>query len=185
VKKYTVRDLKRVIKESLENPRVISEISEYEKEKEDSLDIQVDRFLSQYESNANKSKNENFDFRSFTKMLLEKEDEKDSEEDSKEDEIGSELKKLSLDDISVETFASDVARLVDNYNNLLEIKTTIIKRAKNFLLKNYQVEVAKQFVEVLNDTFDISIERSNKIAPAQARAGGSDEAGGGFSGGSE
>jgi hypothetical protein len=185
-KRIKVSDLRKLIRESLKTKKnVLREISEYEKEKEDSLDIQVDRFLTQYESEASRSKNEGLDFRSLTrKFLLEAEDEdkKDEEADEepeKESPAEIEAKKISAEEIDVDSFTSSVVRLIENYNNLLEIDTTIAKRAKNFLLKNYEVEAARQFEETLQNTYDMSLgEKSGILAPAQSRAGGSDEGGG-------
>lgn len=189
-KRIKISELKRLIRESLKiKKNVLKEIAEYEREKEDSLDIQLDRFLTQYESEASRSKNEGLDFRSMTRnFLLEAEDDEESEDDAEvpEEESPSEVeaKKISVDEIDIESFTSSVVRLIENYDNLLEIDTTIAKRAKNFLLKNYEVEAARQFEETLSNTFDMSLgEKSGILAPAQSRAGGSDEAGIGGGGG--
>lgn len=189
-KRIKVSDLKKLIRESLKHKKnVLREISEYEKEKEDSLDIQVDRFLTQYESEASRSKNEGLDFRSLTrKFLLEAEDDEDEEapadKPEKESPAAIEAKKIPADEIDLDSFTSSVVRLIENYNNLLEIDTTIAKRAKNFLLKNYEVEAARQFEDTLQNTYDMSLgEKSGILAPAQSRAGGSDEAGSSGGGG--
>lgn len=189
-KRIKISELKKLIRESLKAKKnVLKEIAEYEREKEDSLDIQLDRFLTQYESEASRSKNEGLDFRSMTRNFLsEAEGDEESEDDAEETEEESpseiEAKKISVDEIDIESFTSSVVRLIENYDNLLEIDTTIAKRAKNFLLKNYEVEAARQFEETLSNTFDMSLgEKSGTLAPAQSRAGGSDEAGIGAVGG--
>lgn len=185
-KKIKVKDLKRIIKESFNRDILLNEdVSALEREKEDSVDNQIDRFLLQYE-NESQDLAESKNYRDFVKkFLLEAEDE---DKDKNEKEV--EEKKISADKIDIDSFTSSVVRLIENYDNLLELKTTIAKRAKNFLIKHYELEVAKQFEDILAETFEITIgDKQGLLAPAQSRAGGSDEAGftggGGFGGEAE
>lgn len=110
-------------------------IDSQEHEKDASLDNQVDRYFAQYEKDSQQSDDL---------------DEADDEEEKKE---------LSIDNIDVESFANNVARLIENYDHLLEVRSTIARRAKNFLMKNYDSNVVDTFVSVMEDDFDISIDK--------------------------
>lgn len=179
-KKINLKDLKKIIRQNLQN------LLKEEKQKEelkDSLDQQVDDFFSDYESQAKISKNESVDFRLMTRDFLSSSSKNLFEAEKEEDEDASDEKKLTLENLDVENFASNVVRLIDNYDSLLEVRNTITRRAINFLNKNYEPSVAKEFELVLEDQHDISVGKSNIEkqdeefpAPAADRAGG---AGGG------
>lgn len=138
-------------------------------QKQDSLDAQVDRFLMSYEKEAKGAKTEGFNFRSMTRRFLneaEGDEEGDEGEQGSGDEGGGEDEadpesqvdeptKLSLDDIDVNSFASSVARLIDNYDSLLEVRDTLVRRASKFLSKNYDSQVVSNFESVLRDEYDI------------------------------
>lgn len=131
-------------------------------QKQDSLDAQVDRFLMSYEKEAKGAKTEGFNFRSMTRRFLNEAegDEEEGDEKGEDDEAEAEPQvdeptKLSLDDIDLNSFASSVARLIDNYDSLLEVRDTIVRRASRFLGKNYDSQVVSNFESVLRDEFDI------------------------------
>ena len=152
--------------------------SKSEKEKgEDSLDSQIDSFLASYEREAKSSKKEGFNFRLLTRRFLTEAEDEDKKKDKKDEE---EPEKMSADDIDVDSFADNVVRLVDNYDSLLEVRDAICRRAVNFLLKNYEKEVADSFKEALSEQHDIEIGKSKSeledekfIAPPAACAGNS------------
>lgn len=127
------------------------EVGEKDKkeEGEDSLDDQIDRYLVDYEVESKASKNEGKDFRMMVRRFL-----SEAEDDKKKDE---EAKKLSAEDIDVEAFVNNVIRLIDNYDSLLEVRNTILRRAANFLLKGYEPDVAQAFKESLLDQHGIEI----------------------------
>jgi len=162
--------LRRIIAEEIK--KVILESSEKEL-KEDSVDLQIDSYFVDYESEAKRLKAEGTDFRRLTRQfLLEAEDDKESKEDKKD---SADKKKLSVEDIDLENFAVGVVRLIDNYDSLLEIKLTIAKRATNFLLKNYDALIAKEFKEILSEQFDIFVDHPEQadepyLAPPADRA---------------
>jgi len=174
-----------------------------EKEKgEDSLDAQIDNYLASYESEAKLLKKEGRDYRSLVRRFLteagdDEEEEKDDEEDKKEDEDAEEEKgdeekdeggedeekeepkKLSLEDIDPGSFADSVVRLIENYENLLEVRNTILRRASNFLAKTYEKDVIDSFKESLAERHGIELNKSSfekeeeYVAPNAARAGSS------------
>ena len=168
-RKINSQDLKKIIREQIRNVLLEEAVK---KELQDSIDQQVDDFLISYESDAKVKKNEGFDFRSMTRSFLSTtsrnllEAEGDEEEEQPADEAGDEAKpkekkKLSAEDIDIEEFASNVVRLIDNYDSLLEVRNTLARRAVNFLSDNYSLDVVSQFKIVLEDEHDISIGKSN------------------------
>ena len=151
----------------------------------DSLDSQIDKYLSDYEAEAKNAKNENLDFRMLTRRFLIEagEDEESDEEDKGDEEGGEETEadkepeKLAAEDINVKSFVTDVMRLVDNYDSLLEVRNTILRRAVNFLAKNYDTDVVDGFNSELLETYGVEIGKSQKDeeedhqAPSAAEAG--------------
>ena len=132
-----------------------------DKEKQDSLDAQVDKLLLDYEKESRSSKNEGRDFRMMTRrFLIEAEDDEESDDKKDEDKEGSEEAQLTEEDIDIENFLSSVMRLVDNYDALLEVRNTILARAVNFLLKGYEPAVATAFKESLMDSYGMEIGKS-------------------------
>jgi len=160
--------------------RTLNEVGEKEKEDgEDSLDNQIDRFFSNYESESRVSKMEGLDFRMMTRRFLIEADEE--EKDEKEEEMKPE--KLRSEDIDVENFLNNVMRLVDNYDALLEIRNTILRRAVNFLIAGYEPDVAQLFKDSLLDSYGLEIGKSKSDiedeefeVPAADRAGSSPSA---------
>lgn len=137
-------------------------------EGEDSLDAQVDKYLVSYESEAKLSKNEGLDFRSMTRRILTEKD----EEGTDKDKPAEEPKKLSIEDLDVKSFVADVVRLVDNYDALLEVRNTILRRAVNHLVKNYEGDVAESFKEELLESYgmEIGVTQSEKQDKAEFQA---------------
>jgi flagellar biosynthesis GTPase FlhF len=144
--KGVLKSLARLLRESNED--------DVEQKGEDSLDSQVDRYFSEYESEAKNVKNEGRDFRMLTRRLLREETE---DSDEKEKDEKSDVGKLTIDDINIKSFVTDVIRLVDNYDNLLEVKNTILRRAANYLTKNYESDVVSSFKEELLESHGVEI----------------------------
>lgn len=147
-----------------------------EKEGEDSLDTQVDRFLSDYESEAKSSKKEGKDWRMTVRRILEAEEDAPTALDS-----------MSSNDIDVSSFTNSVIRLIENYDSLLEVKNTILRRAVNFLEKSYDNDVIAAFKDALKDEHGIEIGKSksdveDEFAAPPAGAAGPIGAGGGAGG---
>ena len=208
--------LRRILKESqavfLERNNFLFEddtISHRTGESGDSLDSQVDRYLAQYEDDAKKGDQpsvdqmESLEWRSLVRGQLITEEGQDDDQTSGEDddlatpddedagaeagiEGGDEPKKLSIDKIDVESFANSVVRLIENYESLLEVRSTLQRRAIAFLEKVYDEEVVDAFKNTLRDDHGLvagedqgSIESDKFPAPAVDRANGSAAPGGG------
>lgn len=172
------RNLKSLLSENFRS--LLSEESKVKEEPGDSLDSQVDKFLIDYESEAKRAKNEGLDFRMMVRHLLREEDE-EAADDSKdaEDEVSS---ASSPDDIDMGSYVASVMRLVDNYDNLLEVRNTILRRAKNYIAKNYQKEALEIFDDNLRETYGMEVgetksEKQDRFQPPKAGAAG--PAGGG------
>ena len=165
-----LNQLRKLIAEEVK--RNLSEIAEKQEDGEDSLDSQVDRYLSDYESESRVSKMEGKDFRMMVRRFLSEAEGDEEKKDEKEPE------KLKAEDIDVESFLGSVMRLVDNYDALLEVRNTILRRAVNFLVKGYEPAVAEAFKENLLDVYGMELGKSKSEveddefqAPTADRAG--------------
>ena len=173
-KKLRINDLRKIIIE--ETKKVLLEAEKEKEEKgEDSLDAQIDSYFSDYEAEGKNSKNEGLDFRSFVRRFL-----REAEEAEESDENQEEKTKLTSEDIDIDSFVNNVVRLVDNYDSLLEVRNTILRRAVNFLLKGYEVDVVDSFKESLLERHGLEVgqskydhESEDFQAPAADRAGAS------------
>ena len=164
-------DLRKIISEEIKSKRHLLEAKEEKEDGEDSIDGQLDKYFAEYESEAKNSKNEGLDFRSFVRRFLTEADEEEEEPADEEpteepadeepaDEEPEEPEKLTIEDIDIGSFVADVMRLVDNYDSLLEMRNTILRRATNFLFKNYEKNVAESFKEDLLESYGIEIGKS-------------------------
>lgn len=61
-------------------------------------------------------------------------------------------------EINLETFASEVARLIENAEYLLDVKGTILKMAENYVKNAYSEEAADSLLEILDSEYDITAE---------------------------
>lgn len=190
----SIGDLKKMLREALLREDDSAELKE---DGNDSLDSQVDRFLGQYEGEAKSAKAEGRDFRMLTRRILneagEDEDEGGDDEDAGADDAGDdaadagEPAKMSMDDIDIDSFANSVVRLVENYDSLLEVRSTLARRAINFISKSYEPEVVEALKQVLRDDHGLIPGESEETmdderfpAPGADRAG---DGGGGAGGG--
>lgn len=60
--------------------------------------------------------------------------------------------------INTDKFAENVARLIDNYDSLLDIVPVLINRASNYVRKNYGEQVVDQMLEKLRINHGIDLE---------------------------
>lgn len=194
-----IGDLKRILREGamLEDDSTSHE----EGASGESLDAQVDRFLAQYETDAKKGDDgtasadqmEALDWRDLVKgRLIVEAGEGDKDDEDKGDAAPGAEGLTGASDrpgpevIDVERFANDVVRLIDNYDSLLEVRNTLVRRATAFLKKNYSDEVVKDFEDTLRDDHSIAagedrgeIDADKYPAPTADRANGSAAPGGG------
>jgi len=85
----------------------------------------------------------------------------------------------------MESFVNSVVRLIENYDSLLEVRSTIARRAMNFIAKSYEPDVVESLKRTLRDdhglvpgesALDVSDEEFQ--APPADRAGASPGGGG-------
>jgi len=73
---------------------------------------------------------------------------------------------------NVRNFAQSVARLVLNYESLLDPRTTILNRARAYIEKNYDAGVARQMMEILEAQFQLTPRSSGDNTVQAPVAGG-------------
>jgi len=184
--KISVKQLRQLLREEV---LIEADKKMTEESGEDSIDMQIDRYFSDFEAEAKSLKKEGFNWHSITRRLLEaEEDEEGEEEEEEEDEDEEDKPKASpegtLEDINVESFVNSVVRLIDNYDSLLEVRNTILRRASNFLNKNYKSDVVDAFNDYLSNEHGMEIGKSSdELASEKFIAPISDRAGGGGGGG--
>lgn len=90
-------------------------------------------------------------------------------------------------DIDISIFASDVARLVMNYDSLIDMEALIIAKSENYLLDKYDQETADYFIELMDVEHDMrshdtpAIDSQNEVpeSPPAVGSGFATQAGGG------
>ena len=60
--------------------------------------------------------------------------------------------------IDMDNFASNVARLISNYHNLIDMEMVIFNKAKSFLEDKYGPETVDELETILSSRYDIEIE---------------------------
>lgn len=166
-------ELARLLREAEEEPKKESG--------EDSIDDQIDKYLSQYESQAKEDSKEKFESVSYEKMTHDWRSLTEAEDEDKKDE---KPEKTKLEEVNMGSFVSDVMRLVENYDSLLEIKNTILRRAANYLSTNYEADALQAFKEELLESYGVEIgqseaEKQDEFQPPKAGAAGPMGGGGG------
>lgn len=169
----TLKELARLLREAEEEPKKESG--------EDSIDDQIDKYLSQYESQAKEDSKEKFESVSYEKMTHDWRSLTEAEDEDKKDE---KPEKTKLEEVNMGSFVSDVMRLVENYDSLLEIKNTILRRAANYLSTNYEADALQAFKEELLESYGVEIgqseaEKQDEFQPPKAGAAGPMGGGGG------
>jgi len=87
-------------------------------------------------------------------------------------------------DLDIEQFATDVARLIQNYETLLDIESAIYYRAIALLERNYSEETAMAFKDIMQQRYqfdfdDIRDDPTENEAPLALGAAGEGGGGGG------
>lgn len=160
----------------------------------DSIDAQIDKKFIEYENESKHAKTEGIDYRAMAYRILYEAGEEgdDKEAGGGEDDLADDLAgggdegggeetdtaaMLTLNDIDIYEFASSVARLIDNAENLLEFRDTIMKRSMNYLKKSYDATVLEQYTEVMDKQFDLvvgedDVDKEFEITPPPAVGAG-------------
>jgi hypothetical protein len=194
---------------TLETPDISDSLSE----KEASVDLKIDRYLMQYEKEAvpledqekekappNKLSPLTERKRNLYSILFEQDaPAADAGGDDAGGDAGgggggetpepcAEAPVAPVPDINIRRFAEGIARLVNNYQTLIDPKTIILNRAMYYISKNYSPRLAKEMMSILERDFDLTPKTKSEVqaeyppAPRQANAG-PDSGGGVPSGG--
>lgn len=142
-----------------EEGEVMPTQEEADADRGDSVDAQIDRYLTDYENEAkNAVQSEGVSFRTMFQQFLNEagEETQDTGETGGED-IGTAIEQP---EINIESFTDSVVRLIDNYDSLLEVRDTIAKRAMKFLEKAYSEDVVNSFKDQLREQYDIELDKS-------------------------
>lgn len=127
----------------------------------DSVDMQVDKFLLDADPSGQKTQQESRRDRSQWLHEAEGGAPPSPAPDAAGDNVADPntgkpqqpAKKLDL-----VSFASDIARLVEKSDNLLDVKGAIVRRALNYVSKNYDPKQAKDVAQILENNFGVSAE---------------------------
>ena len=143
-----------------------------------SVDDQIDALILRYESSSLQSKEESSSLlESLTnkslRFLFEQEEVEEAEEEPEEDSppeapTGSEVvnsktkaSKQIIPNLNIDQFANRTVRLINNPDSLLDIKTAIINRVKNFLDENYGDQFVTKYLDILEEEYGIETEEFN------------------------
>ena len=139
----------------------------HEEAPEDSLDNQIDAYLVKYEKDAlGESLDPWVDWSSRAVSVLREEEVADRGNVDPEDD----------EEFNIDIFAQKVARLMNNYDSLLDIPGALRDRAMNYLEQYYGKNVADEFLEILDNQHDISFDDKDEYPlqgpPAQGAGPG-------------
>jgi hypothetical protein len=134
-----------------------------------SVDDQIDSILINFESESTVVQ-EKYSLISSLQFLFEQEAEEASTEEASTDETDkpdantegsedvdvSEPTKPDKAPLNLNEFAANVARLVDNHENLLDVRTVIITRALNYIKENYDESSSESLRDLLESQYNVS-----------------------------
>lgn len=69
------------------------------------------------------------------------------------------LYEVAADDIDLKHFANNLARLVKNYDTLMDMESIILNKAYSYIQNNYGDDTVKALKDTLEQDFDIEVER--------------------------
>lgn len=127
-----------------------------------SLDSQVDHYLIEYEKAAGKAKKasaqtEGRDYgRRMTRSFLLREADEDPQAALPAD-VGGPAERGAVD---IESFAGSVARLIENFESMVEVRKTVLRRAEGFLRKAHSDDDVQRFMDSMRDQHGVDPEES-------------------------
>lgn len=153
--------------------RHVVRLLESKQELGDSIDTQIDSYLSNFFQQSSEVTESKFKLRA----LLEEKDDEEAEE-SDEPVQPATPPKQGLNTIDVAEYAQNVARLIDNVESMLEFRSTIAQRAINFLSKTHSDDVIVALKDALREQHSIEpgktkqeTEDDNFVPPFGERSG--------------
>lgn len=127
----------------------------------DSIDLELDALFVDFEEEARKS------------AVVNKADE------SIEESVYRRLFEVSSEDIDLHNLAANVARLVKNYQNLIDWESVILNKAESFVNNHYGEDSARVLMDILEDEYDIGRASKEEDLPETPIAVGATSAGAG------
>ena len=210
LKQLVLNEMSRILNEQDADDVEANERSETSRPSLSSADDQIDSFILKFENNSIKkdsddlyiSINESLADLSLGTLLEQEEEEgEDPEADAPDDadppapaadddlptsdDISAVLPAVDIPKppLDMDAFAKRIARLVMNYDTLLDLPTVIINRAINFIDEHYDSADVETLKQILDTEFDFNIEGERDIPTAPlavgAWAGGTGGGGGG------
>jgi hypothetical protein len=140
----------------------------YHELEDDSLDVKLDNYFVDSENGGKEDMGESW--------LREAEDDPPTPQ-GREAPAGAEVPKgpdISKEEMKIDAagFARDVAHLIENFTNLMDVKGIVLRRALNYVGKKYGKEQSKTVKDVLETQFGVySDEKEEPQAPGAANAG--------------
>jgi hypothetical protein len=127
----------------------------------DSIDQELDALFVDFEEEARKS------------AVVNKTDE------SIEESVYRRLFEVSSEDIDLHNMAANVARLVKNYQNLIDWESVILNKAESFINNHYGEDTARVLMDILEDEYDIGRAAKEEDLPETPIAVGATSTGAG------
>jgi hypothetical protein len=139
----------------------------------DSVDAQIDNQLALYEKRSSSSSAESVEesVGLSLKLILEADEPAEGDEAApagdespEHDDVdgdagaGEQAAEITKPDLDMNSFALAVARLVENYDKLLDVQSVIITRAKKYVEENYDTAVAGDLIVVLERDHGVSLD---------------------------
>lgn len=147
-----------------------------------SVDMKIDKYFLQYEREASPSQEfgtsglvESLKGKSLASWLFEADDATDMPPEAPPPDLGGGDSPMGPGDaggapeggetaeepvptpnLNLNLFATQLSRLINNYDTLLDPKTVILNRAKVYIQKNYNLTMATELLAILEKQFGIS-----------------------------
>ena len=87
------------------------------------------------------------------------------------------------EELDLERFSSEVARLVKNYTSLLDMEKMLVNKAREFVITRYGEEAEKDLLNILGDKHDIDVVSPNEPPTSELETPTAVGAGAGGAGG--
>lgn len=166
--KLKVGTIRKLIREALREAEDAPQPAQWTDMADASFDVKIDNYLVEGEAPKDPMV-EDYD------MLEADEDDAAAEEDAEagEDPESKLPANQPEEKIDVNNYCREVARLVENFENLMDTKGIVLRRALNFVGQKYGKEQAETVKGVLETQFGLHLsdEEEEPTAPAADRAG--------------
>lgn len=169
--KIRLGELRKIIYEALEEAEgdAPEGAPPYHDLEDDSLDVKLDNYFVDSEGGDKEGMGESW--------LREAEDDPPAPQGGEADAAGDEAPKgpdIPGEEMKIDAagFAREIAHLIENFTNLMDVKGVVLRRALNYVGRKYGKEQSKTVQDVLETQFGVySDEKEEPQAPGAANAG--------------